>query len=172
MKATVVEASNYPIPEDTLVPVRLDAVNYIEVPFVYKKGAKMGQEGVIQKWEWEFIAHDGEYAGLSLRGNSEPRITSADESSGFLKLARPWVEALLGRPLELGEEVDTDDLIGLRGQGTAHHVEPRPKKDGEGFWFNVELDELFPSAMGPGTPGPVDPWANTAAPVEYDKPPF
>lgn len=44
MKSTVVEASNYPIPEDTLVPVKLESCQQVEVPFVYKKGTRMGQE--------------------------------------------------------------------------------------------------------------------------------
>ena len=77
--------------------------------------------------------------------------------------------------MDLGEEVDTDDLIGLSGQGTVRHLEPRAKKDGEGFWFNVELDELFPAAMGDRshwpTPTPsADPWAYAGGASE--EPPF
>jgi hypothetical protein len=170
MKSTVVEASNYPIPEDTLVPLKLESVTLVEIPFVYKKGPKLGQNGTFVKWEWELVVTSGEYAGLNVRGNTEPRITSNDQASGDLALARPWVEALLGRSLELGEEVDTDDLIGLPGQGTVRHLEPRIKKEG-GFWFNCELDELFPAGMGDRAnfPTPVaaaDPWAmaTTGAP--------
>jgi len=44
MKSTVVEASNYPIPEDTLIPLKLESAQQVEVPFVYKKGPRMGQE--------------------------------------------------------------------------------------------------------------------------------
>jgi len=162
MKSTVVEASNYPIPEDTLVGLKLESVTYIEFPFIYKQGTKMGQSGTFRKWEWEFVIPEGDYAGLNVRGNTEPRITSNDQASGDLALARPWVEALLGRALDLGEEVDTDDLIGLPAQGTVRHLDPRAKKDGEGFWFNVELDELFPAGMGDRTNYPTasaDPWA-------------
>ena len=167
MKSTVVEASNYPIPEDTLVPLKLESVTHVEVPFTYKKGAKIGQPGIFVKWEWEFAIPEGEYAGLTVRGNTEPRITSGDQSSGDLQMARPWVEALLGRELDLGEEVDTDDLIGLPGQGTVRHLEPRPKKEGGGFWFNTELDELFPAGMGDRSHFPTaaaDPWASAGAP--------
>jgi hypothetical protein len=148
MKTAVVEATNYPIPMDTLIPLKLESVMNVEVPFVYKKGPKLGQGGTFVKWEWGFTVTGGEYAGLEVRGNTEPRVTSSDMSSGSLKLARPWVEALLGRALELGEEVDTDDYIGLPAQGTVTHLEPRARKDGDGFWFNVELDELFPANMG------------------------
>jgi hypothetical protein len=103
MKTAVVEATNYPIPEDTLIPLKLESVTLVEVPFTYKKGTKMGQGGTFVEWEWEFAVTGGEYAGLEIRGNSEPRVTSADMTSGSLKLARPWVEALLGRALELGD---------------------------------------------------------------------
>jgi len=176
MKSTVVEASNYPIPEDTLVPLKLESCTYVEFPFTYKKGANLGKSGTFRKWEWEFLIPEGEYAGLNVRGNTEPRITSNDQPSGDLAMARPLVEALLGRALDLGEEVDTDDLIGLTGQGTVRHLEPRAKKEGEGFWFNVELDELFPAAMGDRSHWPTgqvtvaagDPWAYPAA----DEPPF
>ena len=108
-----------------------------------------------------------------MRGNSEPRFTSSDQPGGTLQLARPWAEALLGREMELGEEVDTDDLIGLQGQGTVKHLEPRAKRDGEGFWFNVELDELFPVGMGNHAnfpPAATDPWAAMGAAA--GEPPF
>ena len=166
MKSAVTEGSNYPVPMDTLVPLKLESVTHVEIPFTYKKGAKMGQAGTFVKWEWEFIIPEGEFTGLNVRGNSEPRFTSQDQSSGDLALARPWAEALLGRELELGEEIDTDDLIGLTGQGTVRHLDPRPKKEGDGFWFNVELEELFPASMGNHAAAAKDPWASatTGAP--------
>lgn len=145
MKTTVVEAQNYPIPEDTLVPLKLESVTEEHIEFVYKQGPKEGTNGLFIKWEWTFVCHEGEYAGLNVRGNSEPRFTSEDTPSGNLALARPWAEALLGRVMQLGESIDTDDLIGLSVQATVKHLPPRQKKDGEGFWFNVELDECFPA---------------------------
>ena len=73
--------------------------------------------------------------------------------------------------MELGEQVDTDDLIGLPVQGTVRHLEPRPKKDGEGFWFNVEVEELFPAGMGKASNvAKEDPWQ--AGTTTYDAPPF
>ena len=77
------------------------------------------------------------------------------------------MEALLGRALTLGEEVDTDDLIGLAGVGTVEHLPARPKKDGSGNWFNVALDELFPAgSMGVNAPG-ADPWAASKGEVPF-----
>jgi hypothetical protein len=171
MKSTVIEASNYPIPEDTLIPLKLESVTQMEIPFIYKSGTRIGQSGMFIKWEWEFAIPESEYAGLTVRGNTEPRFTSNDQASGNLSLARPFAEALLGRPMELGEEVDTDDLIGLPVQGTVRHLDPRPKKDGEGFWFNVEVEELFPAGMGKASNvAKEDPWQ--AGTTTYDKPPF
>lgn len=148
MKTEVIEASNYPIPEDTLIPLKLESIEQVEIPFTYTKGTRAGQSSTFVKWEWTFAVPEGEYAGLSVRGNTEPRFTSNDEPSGSLALARPYAEALLGRDLALGEQVDTDDLIGLQARGTVRHMDPRPKKDGDGYWFNVDIDELFPYGMG------------------------
>lgn len=149
-KSVVAEESPYPIPLDTLVPLKLESVELVKIDYTVKSGRNAGKPAVFVKWEWTFGVTDGEYAGLTIRGNSEPKITSQDEPSGSLHLARPWVEALLGRPIELGEEIDTDDLIGLPAVGTVEHLPPRPKKDGSGNWFNVGVDELFPASMGTG----------------------
>jgi hypothetical protein len=167
MKSTVADDSPYPIPLDTLVPLRLDKVEFLKVDYIIKKGPRSGQPGTFTKWEWDFSVTDGEYAGLQVRGNTEPKVTSQDDQGGNLHLARPWVEALLNRTLELGEEIDTDDLVGLTGIGTVEHLPPRPKKDGGGNWFNVELDELFP-AGSMGIPAPATAWAGSSA----EAPPF
>lgn len=172
MKTAVKEESPYPIPLDTLVPLRLEKVEFVKIDYIVKSGVNKGKSAVFTKWEWDFAVYDGEYAGLTVRGNSEPQITSQDEPSGNLHLARPWAEALLNRTLDLGEEIDTDDLIGLTGSGTVEHLPPRPKKEGSGNWFNVALDELFPAgSMGIPAPGAAaaDPWAGATA---NDKPPF
>lgn len=142
-KSAVVEATNYPIPEGEIVPVFLVSVEEISFPYIVKSGKSAGQQRTFTKWEWTFKISDGEYAGLEVRANTEPSVTNADTPGGSLKLARPFVEALLGRELALGEDVDTDDLLGLPGQATISHAEPRAKKDGNGYWFNVEVDELF-----------------------------
>jgi hypothetical protein len=169
-KSTVQDESPYPVPLDTLVPLKLESVEFVKIDYITKSGPNAGKPGVFTKWEWTFSVHDGEYAGLTIRGNSEPKITSQDEPSGNLHLARPWVEALLGRPLDLGEEIDTDDLIGLPAVGTVLHAPPRPKKDGNGNWFNVELDELFPASMGTGGGQPATSMAGAWG--GDDKPPF
>lgn len=156
-KSTVEEDSPYPIPENVLLPLQLQSCEAVTVNYTNKKG----DPASFHKWEWTFLVGDGEYAGLTIRGNTEPKVTNASEAS-FQPLARPLVEALLGRSLELGEEVDTDLLVGLKCQGTVKHLEPRARKNGDGFWFNVEVDEVFP-AYGDNV---------TAGAVAADAPPF
>lgn len=166
-KGTVVEDEPYPIPENIPVPVRLDSVEL----FQHEYTNRQGNPAVFRKWEWNFSVIEGEYSGLTIRGNSEPKITNMTERTGDLHLARPWIEALLGRELQIGEEVDTDDLVGLTAVASVEHLEPRPKKDGGGFWFNVAIDELYPPPRQQAQAAArQDPWA--AGTASYDEPPF
>jgi hypothetical protein len=159
-KGTVTEAVNYPIPTETLCPAKLQSVDEVTVPFTYKKGDKVGQQGSFNKWTWTFKIYEGPYAGMTVEGSSEPNVTNADTPSGFLALARPWYETLLGRELRLGEAVDTDVLLGLPCQITVKHLDPRPKRDGDGFWFNTEVEDVLPAKK------------NADGTVAYDEPPF
>jgi len=142
MRSAVIEDSPYPLPEGVLLDAQL-------LSCVQERGdyTKDGKARSFNKWNWTFLIVGGEFDGQELVGGTEPKITNASESS-FLPLARPYVESLLGRELELGEEIDTDDLIGLTVKLTVRHMEPRPRKNGDGFWFNVEVNEVFPSFGG------------------------
>lgn len=160
----VTEDDLYPLPKGVVFTGTLASCEQVPVTFKYRQGPKAGQDGGFDKWEWTLVVTGpAEYVNTEVRGTSEPKITNASESS-FLPLARPYVEALLGRTLEIGEEIDTDDLLGLSCQFTVRHLEPRPRKNGDGHWFNVEVDEIFP-ASGAAVPG------STGVPA-YDEPPF
>lgn len=162
----------YPLPEQTVFDAALLSCTEEHIPFTYKNGPKAGTPGTFAKWEWTFIvtSPQQEFNEIEVKGSTEPRITDATDSD-FLPLARPYVEALLGRALQVGEDVDTDDLLGLPCKITVRHEKPRPRKQGDGFWYNVSIDEIFPAA---GTPQPSppqqqhDPWA----PSSSDEPPF
>jgi hypothetical protein len=148
-KASVTEDSPYPIPADVVLNADLTACEQVAIEYTKKDGSP----ATFVKWEWTFRVTDGEYAGFEVRGNTEPKVTNATEASGSLSLALPYVEALLGRSIGLGEDVDTDDLIGLPVKLTVRHLEPRPRKNGDGFWFNVEVDEIYPAlATNGGNP--------------------
>lgn len=159
-KGTVTEATNYPIPTDTLCPAKLQSVEEVSVPFTYKRGDKAGQTGSFNKWTWTFKIYEGPYAGLTVEGSSEPAVTNGDTQSGFLHLARPWYETLLGRELRLGEGVDTETLLGLPCQITVKHLDPKPRRDGDGFWFNMEVEDVLP------------PKRDASGAVSYEEPPF
>lgn len=172
-KATVREGSDlYPLPEQTVFDAQLLSCTQETVTFTYRNGPNAGQPGSFDKWEWTFvITTPGEYNNIEIKGSTEPKITDANENDGFLALARVYVEALLGRPIQLGEEIDTDDLLGLPCKLTARHEEPRPRKKGDGYWYNVAVDEVYPAGGAPAAAGvapAADPWAAPAV----DEPPF
>lgn len=178
-RSTVAEATLYPLPEQVVFDATLLACEEVSVPFIYKSGKHAGEPGEFQKWEWTFLitSDNREYDGVEAKGSTEPKITDANENDGFLSLARPWVEALKGRELEVGEDVDTDDLLALPCKLTVRHDAPRARKTGDGFWYNVSVDEVFSadSTQTPRAPAPAaegDPWAAAAAGVEYSEPPF
>jgi hypothetical protein len=169
-KSTVQEDDPYPLPENVPFPVELvdcqeDVVNFTK---------KDGSPGSFRKWNWTFNVYDGEFLGTEIKAGTEPKVTTATDAA-FLPLARPIVEALLGRPLEFGEDVDTDLLIGAKALATVKHLEPRPRKTGDGFWFNVEVDEIFPP-YGNNVTGGGGTVANdstgAAAPGTYAEPPY
>lgn len=179
-KSTVTERTLddlYPLPQGEVFDGQLIKCEQVSVPFTYKSGDRKGQQGSFDKWEWTLVvmAPDS-FAGTEVRGSTEPRITDAADSE-FLPLARPYVEAFLARALQVGEEIDTDDLIGLWCKFSVRHQEPRARKNGDGFWYNVEVDEVFPyHPTNGGNPSgaPIEPTSVTPAPQapSYDEPPF
>ena len=166
----VTEADFYPLPEGPLFTAQLISCVEDPVNFTYKKGPKAGQPGGFMKWKWTFVIVEGEHLGTELTGSSEPKITSAVDAD-FLPLARPYVEGLLGRPIEIGEEIDTDDLVGLTCQVSVRHLPKRPRKDGDGYWYNVEIAEVFHPPTGVGEESQDQSGTNPQVPG-YDEPPF
>lgn len=154
------EATLYPLPEDTIFVVALQTVDEIEVKFTHKHGSKAGQPGSFWKWVWTFKITEGEYQGQTIEGNTEPKITNLTQKPNNLELPKPWVEQIIGREVPMGEKVDTDSLLGMPCRVTVRHLEPRAKKDGNGFWFNVEVDQV----LGPQRDG--------SGAIVYDEPPF
>lgn len=154
-KATVEEASDYPLPEDTALPSRLESVVDSKRTFIYQSHhkavingtQKVGDEGLIHRWKWTFDITGGEYEGLRAWGETEPRVTTGSDDK-----PRQWIEALRGRAFEVGEGVDTDDVVGLPCLITVRHGEPRAKRDG-GMFFPCDVDSVFPAdALGVSEP--------------------
>lgn len=147
-KTTMREESEYSLPEDMLFPGRVLSIASRTIEFTVKKdgrGKKAGDKDSFDVWEWEFSIDDGPYATLKGYGTTESYLTNLAEPRGRTALARPWCETLIGRTIEIGEEFDTESLIGLPCQFTVVHEEPRPKKDG-GMFYGCAVADVFPVA--------------------------
>src|SRR5215213_9556105 len=70
--------------------------------------SREGANGQYRRWSWEIL--EGPHAGQKVYANSSTNF-------GPLAKARQWVENILGRELEAGEQVGTDDLVDSK-----HHL--------------------------------------------------
>lgn len=148
-KATVREGSTYRLPTDTLFTGRLTSVADKKVEFTYKahhaavknKKKQVGEKGEVHKWVWTFtILNDGEFYGFDVELETEPAITTLDGDK-----VREIAETLLGRPVDLGEDFDTDLIVSLPCQFTIAHQEPRTRSDGKGEFYGCEIADVFPA---------------------------
>lgn len=132
------EESEYRLPEDTPFPAVLESVEEKEIPYTIKKGPRAGEQDVFKKWEWVFKITEGEFAGLSAYGESEDRLTTHADNK-----VRAWATALRQLDFELGEDLNTDELIGLPCVVEVEHGEPREKKDGS-FFYPCPVRNVYP----------------------------
>ena len=76
--------------------------------------------GEYRRWSWEVL--DGPEAGRTVYANTSTNF-------GPQAKARQWVENVLGRELEAGEQISIDDLVG----GRHHLMVENVKRDGRTF---------------------------------------
>lgn len=133
------EESEYRFPENTPLPVILESVDEKEIPYTDKK---TGKPAKFTKWEWVFQITEGEFAGLRVYGETEPKLTNHPDNK-----VRQWAETLRDAPFEIGEGLNTDDLLGLPAVVTVFHGDPRPKKDGTKF-YPCPVQDVFPEGTG------------------------
>jgi hypothetical protein len=76
--------------------------------------------GEYRRWGWEVL--EGPYAGRKVYANTSTNF-------GPQAKARQWVENILGRELEAGEQISTEDLVG----GKHHLMVENVKRDGRTF---------------------------------------
>lgn len=149
-QTTMRHEDEYPVPAGIPLPAVLNAVTERVIEFVrkddnYDGSKKKGDKDSFTKWKWEFKVTDGEYAGMKLYGETEDRLTNREDN-----LVRQWSETLLNATIEVGQGLNTDDLIGLPCIVTVRHEEPREKRDG-GKFYPCPVDEVFPaSSSAPG----------------------
>jgi len=116
MPKSMVSSGEFILPEEnTLYPARLAAVRIETIR------PRDPSKKAFDKWRWEFEFLGGSVGGQSLvgqkvTGDTWPRITTADDD-----LARDWAGTLSGRELEMGEDFDTDTVVGERCQITVRH---------------------------------------------------
>ena len=135
-KSTMREESEYKLPEDVPLPVVLEEVSVRTIRYT-----RDGKEKSFEKWEWDFAIAEGEYAGLHAYGETEDRLTSHPDNK-----VRQWAEVLRGVEFGIGEDLDTDDLIGLPGVVFVQHDAPREKKDGTNF-YPCPVSQVFPEGF-------------------------
>lgn len=132
---TMQEEEKWKLPADTLFPATLTAVTEVEIPYTDKK---TGAPATFTKWQWEFSITEGEYAGLRAWGDTEDRLTNHPENK-----VRQWAETLRGAPYDIGEGLDTDDLLGLPCLVTVTN-ETYDKKDGT-TGYKSPVADVFPA---------------------------
>lgn len=134
------------LPTNTFLRAKLKELESKTVPYTDKK---TGEQKEFTKLNWIFeITQDGEYFGKTVRAE-----TSAYLSDSPYNTFRLWAEALLQRPLDLGQVLNETDLIGLSALITIRFEEDR--RDSTKKYPRVE-DVI-----------PLDP-----ASAAYDEPPF
>ena len=82
--------------------------------------ARESANGQYRRWSWEIL--EGPHVGQKVYANTSTNF-------GPQAKARQWVENILDRELEAGEQVDTDDLVG----GKHHLMVENVKRDGRTF---------------------------------------
>lgn len=127
----------FKLPEDVPMPAVLSAVKEESFPY---KDKKTGANETFTKWTWEFSISEGEYAGLRAWGDTEPKMTNRADNK-----VRQWAETLRGSEFEMGEGLDTDDLIGLPCIITVANIKEEKKNSPGEFWYRTPIKDVFPS---------------------------
>lgn len=151
--ATKREESEYKFPEDEYFPAVLNGVKEKKIEFRKKdrdtKAPLFNDDGTpamdsFYKWVWQFEITEGDYQGEYGYAETRAEYTTREDDQ-----VRQFSEALLGRELEVGEELDTDAMLnGLPCMIAFKHGEPRPKKDGTSF-YPCDVTEVLPRGGEP-----------------------
>lgn len=91
--------------------------------------SRQSANGEYRRWSWAIL--EGQYTGRKVHANTSTNF-------GPQAKARQWVENILGRELEAGEEVRIEDLVG----GMHHLMVENVKRDGRTF-DNVSVVQKY-----------------------------
>jgi hypothetical protein len=152
-QATVEEWSSELLPEDTLFTGRLMKVWESTKPYTDKNS---GEKKEFKKWEWTFEITDGDYETKKAYGETMARVTNHPDNQ-----PRLWGEVLIGRAIEPGMSVNTDDWVGLSCRFEVSHE--HYTKNGEDRAV-AKVTALYPLAGAE--------FANSSQAAFSDEPPF
>jgi hypothetical protein len=117
------------IPTNTLLRAKLNELEVKTVPYTDKK---TGESKEFTKLNWVFeITQSGDFFGSKVRAETSAYLSDHPDN-----LFRNWAEALLRRPLDLGQVLNESDLIGLSALITVKYEEDR--RDSSKKWRRVE----------------------------------
>lgn len=117
------------IPENTLLRSKLLSLDAVTIPYNDKK---TGEAKEFTKLNWVFeVTQDGEYLSKEVRAETSAFLSDHPENK-----FRLWAEALMQRPLDLGNVLNESDLVGLSALITVKYEADR--KDPEKKWRRVE----------------------------------
>jgi hypothetical protein len=132
--------------------VKLQASDATEVPDLIRAGdiidARLSKVTMrefvwdgetVQKLKWDFVVvQEGPWKGKTIFGDTSTTFKAHVNCKAY-----NWVTALTGKQYAEGEDMDTDDLIGLPARIMIMH---KPDKQ-ERVWMRVK--EVFPPAGAP-----------------------
>lgn len=125
------------IPEGPFLRSKLEKLEVATIPYTDKK---TGERKEFSKLNWTFeITEQGEFHGKTVKGES-PAFLSDSPHNRF----RNWAEALLQRPLDVGQVLNESDLEGLSAYITVKYESDR--NDSSKKWARV--DDVIP--LDPG----------------------
>lgn len=144
-KATTEQGQPYFFEEGEFLAI-LRSVEERHVDFIYKshhkaviKGkAKAGDKSSFDNWEWEFELLEGDREGQTITLTTDPKV----ELEGYSP-ARVAYEALQGEALELGQEIDTDLVVGCKARVVLKHEDPKPS--GDRTYYNTVIADVLPA---------------------------
>lgn len=141
------------IPTNTLLRASLKDLEVKEIPFTDRK---TGEQKSFTKLNWIFeITQQGEFQGKTVRAETSAFLSDHPENK-----FRSWAEALLNRPIGLGDVLNEQDLIGLPALITVGYEADR-KDPSKKFRRVEDVMSLDPSGGFSGPSG-----------FQGDEPPF
>lgn len=127
------------LPENTFLRAKLTSLEERVIPYTDKSS---GEQKTFSRLNWTFeITEEGEFWGKEVRAETPAFLSDAPHNA-----FRNWSEALLQRPLDLGQVLNESDLIGLSGLVTIGYETDR--RDPAKKWPRVaEVIPLDPNSV-------------------------